>query len=588
MASRSSSSASRSTSTRRCSAPIRPARSPSRRKPPRPSGALSILNTVGSITLYPAQSAVAWSKTVKASGGGDYTTLSAAFAALNAAAPESAEIVVGETGSYELGQATSYYGGHRGYVTVRASTGVTATLIRGASFDALNTLTSNVLAWEWWPWNGAVEFQGSGIVLDMHNWNHVNSNDNNPHWFNGCTLTNSAGARDATYWNNAPPNALSCTGSSGGPLGAYFTDGTSTWVDLCDALLMMTNWSARGQLTGDHSNCPFMVGNYETETDCELFHAPRNAISVYYTGPGTARIVTTLVSTNADTLDCQVDTGSGFASVAGFPITLFNNPGSGGTLVFTMNDVRDRINAIAGGGWHATTVDNTLACWTLAQQGGPTTTYSPISTNSLSPTNLRAMIGYHTEWIHYRETTPVYNFILRDNVIRSSAFSSAPISLAGANNSYNGVIRNNVFEMNSDSNHAPATVGLGIGNHLSFTGNYYNAAMPIWDLGAYSKVSQNVFEAVTLGTGSVFPTTSTVYENNAAGGSWPSGTPVSNTGSISFSGVVTDKTGGDFRPTGSMPTAVRIDDYDGRNAARAATDAIGPWASGGSAPAYPF
>jgi hypothetical protein len=328
---------------------------------------------VGPIVVYPRATAIAWQKTVKRAGGGDYTNLTDAWNALRAATPESAMITVGasgETADYELGTPSvpGAWTGHTGYVVLAAAAGANVSLVRGAAFDPLNTTTNGVTAWQWWPWTGPIEFRGSGITLDMKNWYQVKCGTEVPHWFNGCQIINSIGVRDTVYWNGAPPPAFEVSSFSN-VLRAWFTNGVSRYVDLASTPAAMVNWDALDQLTGGHGECRFIAGCYETGSDPRVFTTQLNALSVTYNSTGVASIVADVGA--GGTLDCKVD---GVSVGGGFPISLGNSPAA---TYFTMAQVAAKISAIPGGHWSATVLDSTRACWQLAQRTLTPTPRSP-------------------------------------------------------------------------------------------------------------------------------------------------------------------------------------------------------------------
>jgi hypothetical protein len=522
---------------------------------------------IGPLVVFPRGSGVAWSKTVKPSGGGDFTSLVAAFQALNAAQPESAEVIIGETGTYELGIPTGYYGGHTGYVTLRAVPGVTATLVRGSGFDPLNATTGGVKAWEWWPWNGAIEFRGAGIVLDMKNWNSLRSNDEQPHWFNGCTIVNSIGTRDTLYWNLAPHPGLQISSFQNG-MRCYFTDGVSRYVDL-GAPLMMTNWQAKDQLSGAHGDCHFIAGSYETGSDPRFFTTLINAISVAYHGTGAA----TIVADVSARIDCRVN---GVSVGGGFPITLGNNPNA---AYFHMSDVAAAISAIPGGAWSATTLDNSRATWTLTQS-------SYTLAVGATPINLVSIFDFHTEWFHNR-VAGAENFLFRDNIVRRSFFTTNILNCETAIN--DGIARNNVWECTGQS----FLNGSWGGYHVVMHNCYYDAPFPIYAGDKYGSIAQTLFAGLSLGQGVTAVPTYPVLQNNIMGAASTLGgvqTNVVVSDYTAFAALVVDKANGDFRPAATLTSSPKptLDSYDGRTNSRAQSDCVGPWAQGYSAPSYPF
>lgn len=537
-----------------------------------PSDGTMQARVIGPLTVYPRATENDRTYTIGATTG-TYATVQAANTQMLLDAPERPMFKFVDSGSYEVQCTQNTYTTTVGYTVYAAAAGVTATLIRGNSFDPLNTTTGGVKAWEWWPNVDQIEFRGSGVVLDLHNWNNIHASVARPYWFSGCQIINSANARDVYYWDGSPPPGFLPNLFNGTLIPCLAIGCTIKYVDFfTSGSVTPIGCSALGMLTGDHGELHYAQGNYETQTDPRVFTTLRNAISVYYTGTGTGSIV---VTAGANTLDCKVN---GTTVGAPFPITLGNSPAA---TYFTMANVVSAINAIAGGAWHATTLDNNLACWALAQASA---TYSPLGTSSGTATNLTAFIDYHTEWVH-TQTTNCQNILYRGNTIRRSYFTTSILN--AEHGVYDAVLKGNVWEQVAQQ----LQNGGWAGSHVVVENNLIDCPFAVYPDTNYSKFSQNVFAGVNFGSGSGLASMPASWTYNVVVTPWPAGADASNATVANYaalSALFTDKANGDFRPSGTMPTAARLDLYDGRLNVRAATDAFAPWALGYSAPSWPF
>ena len=531
---------------------------------------------IGPLVVFPRGAGVAWSKTVKPSGGGDFTSLAAARAQFLIDQPESAEIILAETATYDLPVYTNLFTGHTGYLVMRAAPGVTATLTRGTSFTGApaGSIGAWEYAWNWMPFCGPIEFRGSGIVLDFKNWCSLMVFGPSPHWFNGCTLTNSAG-RDQLSWNRQPHPGVKFLDNSVSGIDSYFTDVTVSYVSGLGGA-MLTGMKAH-DAWANHDQCRFIAGCYETGIDPSFFFTAVNAISVAYNGAGAATIV---ADQNGRTLDCRID---GVSVGGAFPLRFTcDQYGQRPTdTYYDMGAVAAAISGIPGGAWSASVVDRSRAGVALLDAVGTHTV-------TAAPSFLPARFDLHTEWCHIISGYPVENLIHRDNIVRRSYYTTSIWNAEGVLR--DAIIKGNVWECSR-----PSGLNGGFrGQHVVVANNHYDGPLQIgaaayWD--NYGLVAQNASSGMSQAGGWA---AAPPKKDNITVGTVPAG--FNDTGNISladylaFTALVTDKIGGNFAPASQLANnpRPRIDVFDGIVGPRASSDAIGPWRIGAAAPSYPF
>lgn len=536
---------------------------------------------IGPLQILPRATTIAKTYTITPSlggTGGSYATLLAATTQFRTDTPESAEFVFTETNTYNLDDYTASYTGHTGRVVFRATGGAVATLVRGPSFVAApsGTLADWQYAWTWMPPCGPIEFRGAGIVLDMKNWCQLLVQGTNPHWFNGCTITNSIGARDSLYWNKqSHPGFITKDGGFSYSY-SYFDDVTVTHVGGSNGL---TGKKLSGLKQNDgganHDMCGFIVNCYEKGTNSAFFTSQLNAIAINYTGAGTARVVV-----SGFTLDCQVN---GVTVGGVFPITI-SVDGMGlqptSSTYYQISALAAAINGIAGGAWVASASDTTRAGISVLQEG-----YTQVIATSTAGQFLACYLPHHIEWQHFIGGTPFENAIFRGNVDRGATYNTSILNFESTGNDI--IVKGNSWE---DAVPSDANGGLW-GKHIVFTNNFYDGALQINTSDAYGLVAENVCRSIFAAPGSpVLPIIKDNFATSVVAGAAGSGGNVIAASNAAVYAGFTDKVNGDFRPTGALLANLkaRLDLYDGRNAARTDPDAIGPWKSGGSAPVYPY
>jgi hypothetical protein len=550
---------------------------------------------IGPLVIYPRSSQFDWDKTVKPSGGGDFTSFRAALDALIAAAPECGRITFMETGSYEGGSPTGSYNGAKGFHRIAAAPGVTATIVHGARFDPTNA--SGI--WDWYPGVSGVEFYGSGVVLDTHNWRQIITNSTAlGYWFNGCKVTNSAGTQNSLYWNKGAQPTFLASSFSSSDVPLYWTDATVEYVTapFGYATPLVTGCKINGVLSTTFDNAQFVADNYVANCSTSYFRNQINALSISYSGAAaTATISKDFAATGRGSLYLYANG----ALVKRYDFTDLPpaTPGAGG-LWFNISDIVNDINAL-GGGWSASLLDDTRNATAIMGEQS----FTNLNVKGAVQT-LPSFFSFHDEWIHLRGS--VENIILRNNICRASVFSTSFFNQEAGQNGLDIMVKGNVWENGGKG--SGGTSGLA-GRHLVFCNNILdgNATAPNTPTSgpgglttiasdAYSLCAQNIIPGGIFYVGPGWPAYPAMKDNIVLPG-WvgmPAGP--NDSGNVvcpdpaTYAACFTSKAAGDYRPAGLLLNNMkpRLDPWDGRVNGRAATDAIGAWASGYTAPTYPL
>jgi hypothetical protein len=170
---------------------------------------------IGPFEFYPRTSDFDGTSIVRLDGTGNHTSIDAALADLIGQGKKAGQVLITQTGFYELNNVPGAYTGNQGHYRIEASSGVTATLGHAS-------LPDDQFNAAWNPGLDGVEFRGAGIVLEMQNVSaiggagsclrvsgganiitEVYSGTGSPHWFNGCIIKNTPG-RDSLHWYGIP------------------------------------------------------------------------------------------------------------------------------------------------------------------------------------------------------------------------------------------------------------------------------------------------------------------------------------------------------------------------------------------------
>jgi hypothetical protein len=566
--------------------------------------------------VFPRALANDWSKTVRLDGAGDFTSIAAAITAARAAAAEAPLISIAQTGFYEVtnnaGGSPVNFAAGKGFCTVTASTGVTATLGRAAAFTP-----NSPPSWTWTPgWDG-IEFRGAGIVFDQRNWSQM-SFSAKPAWYNGCKFTNSIGTRDSYYWNGGTPYTTGAGDSQqAGPAFASYWDGVSLeYIAGClQQQRYVQNCAMRSTVGDVFSGTNYVQGNYVRDWDGVAFQPPVNAISITYTDPG-GHSSATVTKTGSDGITSTIVLAVNGTTTHTITLGKYN-----GDPNMSIADVAATINGF-GDGWRATVLAR--GAMRASALGGENGGGNPTSANAYGVAVLIvSAFGIHADWWQgYNGSAGRQNVIIRNNTCRADNTADNNSFLFNDDNdnggfSYDHILKGNVWVSSATAACPNNYFGGNKTSHYVFENNtmqgrigrreYINgnpATGPDVGDATYSSYKNNLVETVVpygWTSGTYFPN-SPPWINNAYTQSNINGSNVvtlngrSDSGNYNYFGATTFRTlfkdyaNGDFRPAASgilthlMP---KVNTYAGLQAS-AANDVPGALLATGSAPTWPF
>jgi len=552
------------------------------------------------MSVFPRTVANDWSKTVRLDGGGDYASLAAAINAARSAAAEAPLITIAQTGFYEVtnnpGSPINYANG-KGFCTVAAASGVTATLGRAAAFTP-----NNPNSWPWTPgWDG-IEFRGAGIVFDQRNWSTITQMAK-PCWMNGCKFTNSIGTRDSFYWNGGGHPGF-------GPSTPSYWDSASVEYVSQGNNGMQGQRYAQGNMNrsslGDiYSGTNYVAGNYDRDWTANFLLSPINSLRISYANTGghsTATVTKTGADVPGDTLTLKVD-GS-----AVLTLTLGTNAAD---TYPTIQSVADAINAF-GNGWTAAVL-NGRGLMRPSALGGENGGSNPTDANAFNTTlNIIAFFGIHGDWWQgYSGASVRENVMLRNNVLRGANNCNSFLFNDDNDNgghSYDHIVKGNVWLGTDGTTVAVGNSSFGGASTSHYVFENNTAEMQITRRQAtpsdatYSSYRSNIILGAFVDTTNPWnavtglePWLNNFYniETNAAG-SMNTGT---SSGNVSYSlggfaGLFRNYANGDVRPalSGALVSNLvpKVNTFDGTGVANSASDAIGARSITAPAPSYPF
>ncbi len=547
------------------------------------------------MVVYPRAAANDWIKTVAPSGA-DYTTIATAIAAARAASAEAPLITITATGAYELANAADNYANGKGFCTITTSSGVTATLGRAAAFTP-----NSPASWPWTPgWDG-IEFRGSGVVFDQRNWSTI-AFTAKPGWFNGCKFTNSIGTLYSYYWNGSIHPGFGANNSN------YWDDVTVERVSRQGAVsdqryvrgCTFNQWSA-DLFTGTQ----YVAGNYVRYFDTTFFigtfQGVLNFVGLRINGPANATVSKTAGDAQGGSLLLRV---SG-ATVATIPLGFYGNDTNP-----TIDAVVTAINAF-GAGWTASAQNGrgTMRPSLLGAAGNNASTFTDVVASATL--DLNSGTDIHADWWQgYTGGATRENVIIRNNTTRDAGATTAlnAVLFMDATLSQDFIVKGNVWT----GDYGTTSVGGTAISHLVFENNSIEAAVtriqsPTGDQ-TYSSFKNNTIGLLAYNAAGTWvgdaPWINNEYmiaNGNSAisGGSNSGNFTVANPGgnqTTNFRTLFVDYANGDYRPapggalfgTSNANLKPRVNPYDGRGGAIAASDVVGARSKDGAGPSYPF
>lgn len=611
--------------------------------------------TIGPILVYPRAldgttgTIYDFDKTVNSGGGADYTDIETAMRAMYTAltpvgsgggGKECGRITItggsGDYGSgnYEWGNPVDWnFPWAKGTCCIRTSSGVTVQLVRGSSFDITNPGAGTISErWRMYTYVQNLEFQGSGLVIDRKNFyqlfsSNTSSNVYNLHpcdgaqlntgrvFFNGCTITNSAGPLPHTYWGGIGSAELSVGESNG-----------NTVIVHADAVTMSHSaGSMIGFTAGDGRPGCGMTFNRINDSVGTAHQAPNFIYGEYYansplstetyytptSGPGNLGAT---ISYSGTATTATVDYAGGglvfkLNGVQAGPTFVVINPqkfpGDGTTQFATWAQIVTYINAHNG-------VGGTMEGFSIvvgSTPGAPPFTPYWIS-NGANPFPLDVKAGskpiYVSGGIHAEHCMwfvgPFENIAVLGVTCVNTGFGTSVWNFSATGANFRDVsFKNNSYTQGSSDNGSNGTNPTG--HHVCIENCTIGENMTVrnGEFDGYSSLSQiacpNMFPLSSYSD--LFPT------NCVVGGTVPTGAPYNNVYASSGAGIamttaqwnslfVDNLTTGAWnlapKPLSALATNTFtvINPRDAGGNARASPNAAGAWENGALAPAWPF
>jgi hypothetical protein len=554
------------------------------------------------LTVYPRAAANDWVKTV-APTGADYTTIAAAITAARAASAEAPLITITATGSYEVTSAADNYANGKGFCTITAASGVTATLGRASAFAP-----STPASWPWLPgWDG-IEFRGSGIVFDQRNWTTINTTAKST-WFNGCKFTNSIGTLYTYYWNGLIHGGFGANNAN------YWDDvtveynarqsamGGQRYVRGCtvnqyaDDLFSATHYVANNYVR--YYDFAFFIGTTQDLVTGDI----TNYTGLRINGPANATVTKTAADAQGGNLLLRIS-GS---TVATIPLGYYGNDTNP-----TINDVVTAINAY-GNGWSAS-AQNSRGTMRPSILGATTGHAASFTDLVATPTiNLNAGEDFHADWWQgYTGGVTRQNVIIRNNTTRDAG-TQATINAVllmddDVGTSYlDFIVKGNVWT----GRYGSTGWGTDQQSHIVWENNSNEAPFkrtqsPTGDQ-TYCSYKNNASALVAYNAAGTWVGDAPWIDNSyiiANGNGAISGGSNSGNFTITKDGNETtywkllfvDYAGGDYRPApgGTLFGAANVNlkqptnPFDGIGTAYSSTDVVGARSRNAGAPSYPF
>ena len=519
---------------------------------------------IGPYTFFPSASVYDLELTVAPSlsvvAGSRYQSITAALTYAAAQGKHRPHITITEARTDYLlagiGSPFTYLTG-KGYATIEAT--VPVTIIGTTSYVSSTPRTKYA----------GMRFKGSNITLDFKTMDTIYTETTGlPHWFDGCTLTQSGGRTYIVPELLAPRSNGVINAGTG--LGAYFTECTITNIPntLLQAKLIRGCIATTGY--GDAvSESLCIVSSRFDDWDSSYWATYRNAFTVTYTGAGTTATLECSGGNyaNTRTLTAKVDG----ASVGTFSV----GRTSGATVATTVA----WLNGLTG--WSATLQDNSLHPAFLSIAGG---IGGAFTAQNVKSTTLQLYTYYdiHADW--YQQNSPANvteNVIAYGNNISRTDGQMVFLSSTSVSNDY--LFINNCWSLKNQSLALYSQWGRsGTKSHVAMAHNSSSQQLWLrpaagWTADTYCLVANNVFLSIVWdGT----PSANVTIANNhyLTGASLPSG-DVGGTIGGTVATLWQNAAGGDYSPKGALITNLktRIFGRDMNGAARARIDVPGAY-----------
>jgi hypothetical protein len=316
---------------------------------PKDSGMQS--RVVGPFDILPSDTLYDHELTVAANGpvvtGESYQTVVAALTYLKSVSAQRPNIMITEAGTYALDVVPGGgYSDGAGWCLIEAS--VPGVVFGRDAFVSPATTLSN-----WRPQYRKLWFRGSNITFDMKNVSNLLIENGDRYWFDGVTITNSAGRNSLWLGGPRPRNIFSPATTD--PFVAYVTECQIDNLPDC----LRGSEIARGNVVSEVFNdiaggVACLIGNSINDGDTTYFSDDIPALTVHYTGTASTATVSLSGTNNANNRVLTLrENGS---TISGGTFTIQNTTAAyeAGTN-YTLTNVVDWINSKTN--WTATLDD---------------------------------------------------------------------------------------------------------------------------------------------------------------------------------------------------------------------------------------
>ncbi|WP_338467577.1 hypothetical protein RXV95_03175 [Novosphingobium sp. ZN18A2] len=502
--------------------------------------------------------------------GSVFTNMTDAYNYLRSVNAVNGLITVTEAGTYDLGQVTSNWSNGSwvdGWVNIEASAPVVFTKPAPAADAAMPYFRPNF----------AIHLRGGNITLDfahateLYRADFANIRNN---WVDCINLTNSNGRYD--LFHKANRNGLfALLRAATHDEGAWATECAFSNLWNAAAGLSLSRGCSYDTMWGDLFNsAKCVVGNRVTDFDSTMYQVGLNALTVHYTGAGSAATL----ERNGDMLTASVD-GS---TVGTFGIVK-DLAGYNANTNYTVQNVVDWLNGLTG--FAATLGDDSRAAWMLAPDDGVIPGTWPAVDVKTAAKTFRTRMDVHADWWQLQYGANGENIVIADNVsndvICQLLFVQEPVTdWLVVNNIWRtkavwnyGVRMDARASITNACSHVFMAHNTVVGQVFRFTGGgIYNG-----DFDAYCYVANNAFTRFEWLSAAAEDADLNIVNNHIDGGTSDMNGATGTTIGGDETTLYADAAAGDFTPAGALlaDKVVPVVRFDRSRTERASLDSVG-------------
>ncbi|MEE4290063.1 MAG: hypothetical protein V2J14_11885 [Erythrobacter sp.] len=484
-----------------------------------------------------------------------FRNLNNALAAIRNAAAQHPRIVIIEPGDHWISNPGVSYN-PAGYTTIEATAPVTIT--KPSRVFGQNDLRTR---------HSGLHLRGSNITLDFVNFltTYSENGRNCEHWFDGVTLTNSAGRND--LWFKFHRDAANTLHLIGNP---YMTECMVTNLNRPIADLTLARGCSTSSDWGDVARgTKALIGNTSQDFDSSFYTAFLPALTVGF--GGTEATATLEMSGGTNSLTRTITARVNGAVVGTFAASRANAASN----FYNMSDVVNWINGLPG--WTATLLDDTRVATSL-QMEGAVGAWSGFDAKAGG--TLYSFFDIHPDY----SQTNGENVIIYGNIARNMKGFVQIMHFTDAE-CLDFFCINNAFDMEasiavSNQNRVHSHVVIV---HNTMTAQAMNLRTDqIYDPDGHSMIAANSFKGITWAAAP--DDDQTIKDNHLhAGSTAPEGATGTTIGG-NPADLYINAAAGDFTPAGTLADNLkpRLFEWDIRGSARATNDAAGAVSVDGS------